>query len=161
MSSGRRSEGGFTYLAMLFFVAVVGAGLAATSIIWSQSRQREKEAELLWIGEQFRQAIAIYYHRTPGAVKRYPERLEELLEDRRYLSTQRYLRRVYRDPLTGTSTWGLISAPGGGIMGVHSLSQLRPIKSGKFPAHYANFQTATKYWGWKFVYEPVVLNVPR
>lgn len=161
MSSGRQGETGFTYLAMLFFVAVVGAGLAATSIIWSQSRQREKEVELLWIGEQFRQAIALYYHRTPGALKRYPEQLEELLQDRRYLSTQRYLRRIYRDPFTGEASWGLVPAPGGGIMGVHSQSQFRPIKSGGSSIGSQNFQTPAKYSDWRFIYEPVLAQPLR
>jgi len=146
---------------MLFFVAVIGAGLAATSIVWSQSRQREKEAELLWIGEQFRQAIALYYQRTPGAVKRYPEKLEDLLEDRRYLSVQRYLRRIYRDPVTGNAAWDVIPAPGGGIMGVHSFSQARPIKSAGFTIYNAGFEAATKYSDWRFVYEPVAIPAKR
>ncbi|MGB3934164.1 MAG: type II secretion system protein, partial [Burkholderiales bacterium] len=115
MSSGRQR--GFTYLAALFFVAVAGLGLAVTGELWSHARQREKETELAWVGQQFRQAIGLYYQRSPGAVKRYPERLEDLLEDKRYLTVQRYLRRVYADPITGKADWGLVPAPGGGIMG--------------------------------------------
>src|SRR5207249_4031136 len=111
----RTRQQGFTYLAVLFFIAVSGAMLAATGIIWSHERQRQKEEELLWIGNQFRQAIGLYYYRTPGTVKRYPEKLEDLLEDKRYLTTQRYLRQIYRDPMTGESRWGLVSAPAGGI----------------------------------------------
>ena len=74
MRSGRGgpSQGGFTYLALLIAVALIGIGLVAASEVWSQSRQREKEQELLFIGEQFRQAIGMYYERTPGAVRRYP-----------------------------------------------------------------------------------------
>jgi type II secretory pathway pseudopilin PulG len=71
MSSGRRQRG-FTYLAGLLAVAVIGAGLAATSELWSQSRQREQEQELLFVGNQLRQAIALYDQRTPGAAQRYP-----------------------------------------------------------------------------------------
>jgi hypothetical protein len=97
---------GITYLAVLFFIAASSAMLAATGIIWSHERQRQKEQELLWIGNQFREAIGLYYQRTPGAIKRYPERLEDLLEDRRYLTTARYLRQIYRDPMTGKTQWG-------------------------------------------------------
>ena len=161
MISGKRMGSGFTYLAMLFFVAVIGASLAGTGIVWSQSRQREKEAELLWIGEQFRQAIALYYQRTPGAVKRYPERLEDLLEDRRYPSVQRYLRRIYADPITGKAAWGLVQVPGGGIMGVHSFSELRPIKSAGFSGQFERFEAAMKLSDWRFVYEPMVLPAKR
>jgi type II secretory pathway pseudopilin PulG len=153
MRSGRRQEG-FTYLTALFLVAVVGAGLAATAEIWSHARQREKEAELLWIGNQFRQAIGLYYQRSPGAVKRYPEKLEELLEDRRYLSMQRYLRRIYADPITGKAEWGLVTAPGGGVMGVYSLAPGKPIKTGLVETRGTMLEGASRYAGWRFVYEP-------
>jgi len=87
MSNGRgRFQRGFTYLVAMFAVAIAGLLLAVTSEVSSHSRQREREKELLYIGDQFREAIALYYQRTPGAVKRYPEKLEDLLEDKRYLA---------------------------------------------------------------------------
>src|SRR5258706_11200116 len=119
MSSGRGwSQRGFTYLVAMFAVAIAGLLLAVTSEVSSQSRQREKEKELLYVGGQFREAIALYYQRTPGTVKRYPEKLEDLLEDKRYLSRQRYLRRIYRDPMTGSYDWGVVLGPDGGVAGV-------------------------------------------
>lgn len=142
MSSGKR-QGGFTYLVALVLVAATGAGLVGAAELWSHSRQREKEAELLWIGEQYKQAIGLYYQRSPGAIKRFPEKLEDLLEDRRHLTTARYLRRVYADPMTGKAEWGLIKAPGGGIMGVHSLSHAQPIRQ---------LEGARTYENWQFTY---------
>lgn len=118
MASGD-GERGFTYLGALLLVAVSGAALAAFAGAWSHAREREKQAELRWVGGQFRQAIGLYYERSPG-VKRYPERLEDLVEDKRFLTTQRYLRRVYADPVTGKADWELIPAPAGGMMGVRS-----------------------------------------
>ncbi|HEV8094599.1 MAG TPA: type II secretion system protein [Burkholderiales bacterium] len=155
MSSGKH-QAGFTYLGMLFLIGALSAGLAATAEVWSHSRQREKEAELLWVGNQFRQAIGLYYQRTPGAVKRYPEKLEDMLHDRRYATTQRYLRHIYADPVTGKSNWGLVEAPEGGIMGVHSLSETRPIKTSGFSGVQRGFGSARTYSGWKFVYEPAM-----
>ncbi|MGQ0522874.1 MAG: type II secretion system protein [Betaproteobacteria bacterium] len=156
MPSGnpRARQHGFTYLALLIAVALIGIGLAAGSEVWSQSRQREKEQELLFIGEQLRLAIALYYERTPGAVKRYPQKLQDLLEDKRYVSLQRYLRKLYADPLTGKPEWGLVPAPGGGIMGVYSKSQDRPLKMANFPEHYAAFEGARRYSQWQFIYQP-------
>lgn len=151
-----REQAGVTYLAMLFFVAATAATLAATGIIWSHERQRQKELELLWIGEQFREAIGLYYQRSPGVIKRYPEKLEDLIEDRRHLTLQRYLRRIYRDPITGQPEWGLVPAPGGGIMGVHSLSELAPIKSGNFPPA-LKAGSGGRYADWRFLYEPPVV----
>lgn len=153
MSSGSR-QSGFTYLtALLLLVAVVGAGLASIAEIWSHARQREKEAELLWIGNQFKQAIGLYYQRSPGAVKRYPEKLEDLVEDRRFLTTQRYLRRIYADPMTGKAEWALIAAPAGGFVGVRSLSTKAPLRR--------RSDTAGNYSDWKFIYEPPVLEHNR
>jgi len=155
---GPRAEAGLTYVAVLFFIAASGAALAATAMVWSHERQREKEQELLWVGNKFREAIGLYYQRSPGTVKRYPEKLEDLLEDRRYLSLERYLQKVYRDPITGKSKWGLVPAPGGGIMGVHSLSERSPIKTGEFSYANRGLTGSTRYSDWRFVYESPALS---
>jgi hypothetical protein len=41
---------------------------------------------------------------------------------------QRYLRRIYRDPMTSKTEWGLVQSVDGRIMGVHSLSKDKPLK---------------------------------
>jgi hypothetical protein len=48
----KRGETGFAYLVLLGFVAVAGIGLAALAQVWSTAAQREREAELLFIGHQ-------------------------------------------------------------------------------------------------------------
>jgi len=145
---------GFTYLGTIFTIAIMGAVLAATGTIWSHAAQREKEKELIHIGNQFRRAIGLYYERTPGTVKRFPPSLNELLLDTRHLTVQRYLRRVYTDPITGGDEWGVVRAPDGGIMGVHSLSQAKPIKSGNFGKNNDHFVMAARYTQWQFTYVP-------
>jgi type II secretory pathway pseudopilin PulG len=155
LPSGPRTQGGFTYLVLLFSVALSGAALAAVGTWWSQEAQREKEAELIDIGDQFRRAIGNYYERSPGTVKRYPRKLEELVFDTRYLTIQRHLRRVYRDPMTGEAKWGIVTAPDGGIMGVHSLSEMKPIKTAGFGGQNADLADKSRYSEWRFVYYPV------
>src|SRR5512142_1369455 len=81
---GRRRESGFTYIAVLIFVAILSVGLAATAEAWHMALKREKEAELLFVGHQFRNALAAYYNHTPGQAGRYPTSLEDLLKDPRY-----------------------------------------------------------------------------
>ncbi len=152
--SGNTKQAGFTYLALLFLVAVAGVGLAATGVVWSTTQRREKEAELLYVGNQFRTAIESYYQRTPGAVKRYPIKLEDLVRDDRHLATVRHLRRIYSDPLTLSPQWGIVRAPDGGIMGVYSLSTDRPIKNMLFSKKDSAFENANTYSDWRFVYEP-------
>src|SRR5437868_2207669 len=88
---------GFTYLWMMFVIAAMGFGLAAIGEFTSHAQQRDKEVELLFVGNQMRQAIAGYYNNTPGIVKVYPQTLDDLLQDKRYPGIKRYLRRVYID----------------------------------------------------------------
>ena len=150
----RSRSRGFTYLALLIAVAITAGALAAAGGVYSHVAQREKERELLFVGEQFRQAIALYYWRTPGGAHQYPKSLEALLEDQRWPTTQRYLRKLYRDPLTGSADWGIVEAPGGGIMGVYSKSEEVPIKTAGFPARWSAFEEARNYADWKFVFSP-------
>lgn len=145
---------GFTYLTVLFTIAIAGIALAEVFINWTQDSQREKERQLLFVGNQFRQAIALYYERTPGAVRRYPEKLEDMLTDERYNPPQHYLRKLYRDPITGQDRWGLVMAPEGGIMGVHSLSNAQPVKVAGFGYLDRSLEGAGKYSEWVFSYAP-------
>ena len=153
MSAGSGQKG-FTLAGALILIAVLGAGMAAYGEIASHAAQREKEQQLLFVGNQFRQAIGAYYERTPGAVKRFPQTLEELLQDKRHPMPQRHLRRIYADPMIGKPQWGLIDAPGGGVMGVYSLSEAQPIKSGGFAARDGAFEDAARYSDWRFSYSP-------
>jgi len=154
MSAGSASRG-FTFVGTLLLIAALGAGMAAYSELASHAAQREKEQELLFVGNQFREAIRTYYERAPGGAKRYPQKLEDLLEDKRFPMPQRHLRRIYIDPATGVAEWGLVAGPGGGIMGVHSLSEAAPIKSGNFAPRDAAFDGARRYADWQFVYAPM------
>jgi type II secretory pathway pseudopilin PulG len=146
-------ERGFTYLGVLLIVALMGFGLAAFGELYSHAAQREKERELLFIGEEFRNAIASYYRKSPGTSV-YPKKLEDLVEDKRFPMPQHHLRRIYADPMTGKAEWGLVEAPGGGFLGVHSLSEETPIKSGDFGVKNASFEDAENYTKWTFAYSP-------
>lgn len=150
MNGGRQS--GFTYVAVLILVATLGAVSAAFGELTSHAAQRDREQDLLFVGNEYRRAITSYYQHTPGAINRYPVSLEDLLEDRRYPVPVRHLRRLYRDPVTGGSEWGLVQAPEGGIMGVYSLSSEEPIKSGGFAYRDRALEGAAKYSDWRFVH---------
>ncbi len=114
---------GFTYLWLLFAIALAGAALAAIGERVSVAVQREKEAELMFRGQAIERAIASYWAATPAAVGALPHSLNDLVEDRRGVATVRHLRRVYPDPFTGLADWALITTQdGAGIRGVHSRS---------------------------------------
>jgi type II secretory pathway pseudopilin PulG len=149
-----RAQRGFTYLTALFILAILMGGLALLGEVWETSAKREREAELLFIGNQYRRAIGLYYESTPGAAKRYPRELQDLIKDSRQPSTQRYLRRLYPDPMTGKAEWGLVKAADGGIGGVHSLSEEAPLKVSGFRVRDADLEGKGKYSDWRFNYKP-------
>ena len=64
---------GFTFIGILMVIAISGIGLAGIGIVWHQDTQRENEKELLFIGEQYHQAIVSYYESSPSGVKQYPK----------------------------------------------------------------------------------------
>jgi len=149
-----RRHAGFTYVGLLIAVAVLGVGLAAIGQVWRTAAAREKERELLFIGNEYRTAIMNYYAATPAGLVRYPRTLQDLLEDRRTRALKRHLRRIYPDPITGSDAWGFVPAPDGGIAGVFSRSEQRPLKIAGFIGADARFEDAEKYSDWKFAYAP-------
>jgi type II secretory pathway pseudopilin PulG len=146
-----RRERGFTYIGVLVLVALMGIGLAAAGQVWHTAAKREKERELLFIGQEFRLALYRYAKHTPGKEKRAPMSLEELLQDPRYPGIQRYLRKIYVDPMTGGTEWGLIKGAAGEIHGVHSLSADEPLKKANFALADRRFEGAKKYSDWVFM----------
>lgn len=105
-------ERGFSYLAVLFLVALTAAGLAALGQAWSTAAQRERERELLFRGGEIARAMASYAKATANPPQQYPTGLEELLEDRRGVQVRHHLRRLYPDPFTGEPDWVLEPEPG-------------------------------------------------
>lgn len=150
----RHSDAGFTYIGLMVLVAIMGVVLAATGAVWHTAQKQEKERELLFIGDQFRRALYLYYLHTPGNARRYPLSLEELLKDPRYPGTQRYLRRIYTDPVTGSDRWGLVKGPGGEIFGVYSPSKDEPLKKANFGLADRNFEGKSRYSDWVFMPAP-------
>ncbi|HRH82381.1 MAG TPA: type II secretion system protein [Thiobacillaceae bacterium] len=152
-STGRLNplpESGLVFLGLLFFVAILGAGLAVLHRVPSMAAKREKEAELLFIGKQYQQALASYNQASPGTAKRYPVSLDQLLIDNRFPHVVRHLRRIWRDPITGSSLWGVERDESGGIAGVYSLSEDQPIKKANFGPGKEHFTDATSYRMWVF-----------
>jgi len=144
-------ERGFAYLVLLIGVAIVGVGLAAAGVQWGTVQKREKERQLLFVGGEFRRAIAQYAEKSTNPVSRYPLTLDDLLRDPRYPVPQRYLRKIYVDPMTGTKDWGLVRGPSGEIYGVFSQSEEAPLKRANFAPADAQFEGRVKYNEWIFM----------
>jgi type II secretory pathway pseudopilin PulG len=112
MRTGSPRPRGYSYLAVLFLVALTAAGLAALGQAWRTAAQREKESELLFRGGEIARAIAAYARATPNPPQQYPKTLDDLLADARGPQPRHHLRRRYPDPFTGAADWELLPDPG-------------------------------------------------
>lgn len=152
----RKRPRGFTYLWLLFALALGSVALAALGEQELTRQRREREAELRFRGEAIAAALGRYAERTPVGRLPLPQQLDNLLDDRRFPQPQHHLRRLYADPFTGRADWEPIwglaapaaapAAPGParatadppvrGIVGVRSASTRRLLASnGHATAH--------------------------
>src|SRR5215218_3601929 len=86
-----RSEAGYAMAALLVAMALMALMMSVAMPVWRQAAQREKEAELVWRGQQYDRALQLYRRKSgvPGAPN-----LDVLIQ-------QKFLRKKYKDPITG------------------------------------------------------------
>ena len=68
MRSGERTARGFTYVWMLAALVIFSIGLAVVGPLWADQAKREREQDLLRVGQLYAQAIASYYAASPGSL---------------------------------------------------------------------------------------------
>ena len=84
------SEGGFVMGALLASIFIMSLLLAMALPVWHHAARRERESELIFRGEQYARAIALWQRQRPGST---PQDIDILIEER-------FLRKRYRDPMT-------------------------------------------------------------
>ena len=103
---GRREldDPGYILVVLLVAMAVAAVWMGAALPAWRQQSLREKELELIFRGEQYARAIALYQIKNNS----YPLDIDVLV-------SQRYLRKKWKDPVTGEDfqVVGLTSGQGG------------------------------------------------
>ena len=91
----RRSRGtaqdGYAMAALLVAMSVMAVFMTIALPVWNTQAQREKEAELVFRGEQYARAVMLYQRKFANTL---PPSVDVLLN-------QRYLRKKYKDPITG------------------------------------------------------------
>jgi type II secretory pathway pseudopilin PulG len=157
-------QSGFTYLFVLILIALIGLGLGAAGTLWRTDAQRAREADLLFIGNQYRQAIQSFYELNANA-PRLPRSIDELLEDKRQPESSqpvpvRHLRRAWRDPITGDEFVAILAPDGTGLSGVASRSTAAPFKQSGFDPRDAAFNGTASYAEWHFVFTPATQPSP-
>lgn len=152
MRNGSRpgKNGGITYFGVLILVTLIGLSLALAAQELASAIRRDHEQQLLWVGHAYRNAVE-HYFRKHG---RYPRTLEDLRNDPGGTPPDHYLRKLYPDPMTGDTNWTLQKGPDGGIMGVSSTATGTPFKVARFDDEDVDFDKATTYADWHFVFDP-------
>src|SRR6266702_3934347 len=146
------SQPGFSYAMVLAAVVIAGIVIEAARVTTWRIVRADREAELLFRGQAYRNAIASFYQ-SNGA---FPRSLEDLPIDPRSAS-KRHIRALYPDPMSQGEKreWRLIQAAGGGgISGVASASTEEPLKQANFPKEFEKFTGAKSYSEWVFEYVP-------
>jgi len=146
----RRNQAGFGWLFVLVALALASTAGAAVAQRWSDQTAREKEHQLLRIGDAYARALAEYRASSPGSDKRYPPSLEQLVLDTRFVGIRRHLRTLYADPVTGQADWVLLLDARGDIVGLHSRSEQRPWARVPQRLDFTDLPAAERYADWVF-----------
>ena len=110
-TKGRKAtgEGGSILIILMIGVAISSIALAVATQSWSSTWRRDREEELIFRGEQYVDAILAYRKEHGG---QFPTNLEDLFKPgpRRL----RYIRKLFRDPISPDGRWGLLYLMPGG-----------------------------------------------
>lgn len=96
----RAGEKGYVLIAVMLLMTLMIIAMSIEIPRIAQQVKREKEEELVRRGKEYATAIKRYYHKA-GA---YPTSLQQLENTNRL----RFLRRKYKDPITGDEEWHLV-----------------------------------------------------
>jgi type II secretory pathway pseudopilin PulG len=77
--------------ALIIGITVMAIVMTAAMPVWKHAAQREKEEELVFRGEQYVHAIGLFQRKYASA---YPPTIDLLVQ-------QKFLRKKYKDPITG------------------------------------------------------------
>jgi type II secretory pathway pseudopilin PulG len=86
--------------ALLVAIAVLTIMLSVAMPVWRHEMQREREAELVFRGEQYMRAIDLFQRKYAGAL---PPTIDVLVNER-------FLRKKYKDPMTEDGEFRIIAA---------------------------------------------------
>jgi type II secretory pathway pseudopilin PulG len=137
---------GYAMAALIVGIGILAMMLGVALPLWHTAVRREREAELVFRGEQYVQAIRLFQRRYAGT---FPPNIDVLVQ-------QRFLRRRYQDPITrgdfqplyaemakvaaSVRASGQAPAPStptrGGVIGVVSTSTDRSLRMYKGRGHY-------------------------
>jgi type II secretory pathway pseudopilin PulG len=97
----RRGESGYVLLALMLTLTLILIAMSVEAPRIAQQIKREKEEELVHRGKDYATAVKRFVHKNGG---QYPSSVEQL-ENTNHI---RFLRKKYKDPMTGESDWKMV-----------------------------------------------------
>jgi len=123
----RVGDRGYAMAALLVSLGVMAVLLSAAMPVWRTQAQREKEAELVFRGEQYARAVGLFQRKMgPGTV---PPNVDVLVQ-------QKFLRKKYKDPMVPDGEFQIVpfgGTPQPGQSGTGQPGQVQPGRSGLQP----------------------------
>ncbi|MGO9486996.1 MAG: hypothetical protein ACLPX9_20900 [Rhodomicrobium sp.] len=142
-----RGSAGYTFPLMLVILVAFAYGAGRLEQTQSYRLKRDKEEELLFRGLEYQKAIRAF-EAFGSTEKRYPRNLDELVSDPRS-NGRRFIRQLYKDPITGRDFEPIVT-PAGTISGVVSASRDIPLRKVGFDKELKGFDKAKSYNDWRF-----------
>ena len=159
---GQGGERGYAMASLLVMVAIMGILMSVAMPVWRHQAQREKETELAFRGEQWVRGIQLYQRRYGPGV--FPPSLDVLVQ-------QRFVRKKFKDPITGQDFQPLFAGQqpgqqgqgqqGQGQQGRGGLPQqsgqatgaggVRGVYSKSTEASIRTYRGANRYDQWQFI----------
>jgi len=121
-----RRDRGYAMAALLVVLAAMAVAMTVAMPAWRQAAKREKEAELVFRGEQYVRAIRLFQRKYAAA---YPPNIDTLVKGK-------FLRKKYKDPMTEDGEFQVLyvgmMAPGQGGRGAMTPGGAQPggVQSG-------------------------------
>jgi len=99
-AASKKNQQGYAMAALLVAMSIMAIMMTVVMPVWKQAAQREKEAELIFRGQQYAHAIGLFQKKFANA---FPPNIDVLVE-------QRFLRKKFKDPITNDD---FLLLPGG------------------------------------------------
>jgi type II secretory pathway pseudopilin PulG len=98
---GQNAERGYAMAALLIALAIMAILLTVAMPVWRHEARREREAELVFRGEQYARAVALFRFKNANIPNAFPPSIDALVQGR-------FLRKKYLDPMTKDGEFELI-----------------------------------------------------
>jgi hypothetical protein len=113
------SDAGYALLLLMMAVTLLLISLTVALPSVSTEAQRDREEELIFRGNEYARAIALFHSRF----NRYPNSVDDLLKKTNGI---RFLRRAYKDPMTKSGAWRFVHVSGAGMLLDSKTMNLQP-----------------------------------